>query len=167
VPNADAVNVQLSAFTVPPALDNAPMPVIVELLMFKVPVGLFITLVELTETCALIVQLFSIDTPLFCNPLARYVPPEIVQLLAVNVPDTPTSTQPLKLVVEVLIVQFVKTTPPDITFTTHTVLPPPAPYKFAELIVSVPDPVIVIQCMLLALELGIEALVSVALPEAE
>lgn len=50
VPADDAVNVQLSAFTVPPALDKAPMPVIVELLMFKVPVGLFITLVEFTET---------------------------------------------------------------------------------------------------------------------
>jgi hypothetical protein len=94
VPLVEAVNVQLSAFTVPPALDNAPMPVIVELLMFKIPVGLFITLVELMATCALIVQLFSVDTPLFCSPLARYVPPEILQLLAVNVPATPTNTLP-------------------------------------------------------------------------
>ena len=112
-------------------------------------------------------QLFNVDTPLFCSPLPRYVPPEIVQLLAVNVPATPTSTQPLKLLVEVLIVQFVKTTPPDITFTTHTVFPPPVPDKFAELMVSVPDPLIVIQFMLFTPELGIEALVSFALPEAE
>jgi len=113
------------------------------------------------------VQILSVDTPLFCSPLPRYPPPEIVQLLAVNVPAEPTSTQPVKLLFDVLIVQFVKTTPPDITFTTHTVLPPPAPYKFAELMVSVPDPLIVIQFMLFTPELGIEALVSVALPEAE
>jgi hypothetical protein len=94
VPDADAVNVQLMALTVPPTFDNAPIPVIVELLTFKIPVPLFITLVEFTETCALIVQLFSVATPLFCNPLARYVPPEIVQLLAVNVPAAPTNTQP-------------------------------------------------------------------------
>ena len=50
MPDDDAVNVQLMALTVPPTFDNAPMPVIVELLMFKVPVGLFNTLVELTVT---------------------------------------------------------------------------------------------------------------------
>lgn len=166
VPNADAVNVQLSALIVPPALDKAPMPVIVELLIFSVPVELLRTENPLTLACALIAQLFSVDTPLFCNPLALYVPPEIVQLLAVNVPDAPTNTHPWKLFEDVLSVQLFKTAPPDDMLRTQE-----TPFKFPNndeaLIVSVPEPVIFTQFMLFVAELPTEALVNVALPEAE
>lgn len=64
-------------------------------------------------------------------------------------------------------VQLFKINPPEVTLTTQDGAPPKLPNNDEALIVKVPEPVILMQFMLFVEELPIDALVSVALPEAE
>jgi hypothetical protein len=70
------------------------------------------------------------------------------------------------LFTDVLRLQLFKINPPEPTMTTQDV-PPLPPYNAVELMVKVPLPVIFMQFMLFVRELPIDALVSVAVPEAE